>query len=372
MGQDTEYWEEKYQDGGRKHWRQERKRVSQKDRSKYKKTDQRKIQEPSEAILDEDLVRGRVLEIVPAGWIVESEEGYFTCTLRGVLKKERTRLKNLVTVGDWVWFSILPDQEGAIAHVEPRVSVLSRADNLSRRKQQLLAANIDQVLITASVVDPKIKPHLLDRYIIAARKGNMDPILVINKVDLLDPEYGYYDPDYLREQADLLDAAVAAYEKLGIPCLLVSATGNEGLDGLREVMKGKASVFSGQSGVGKTSLINGLTGLDLRVGETVEKTLKGAHTTTNTKLLRLDFGGWCIDTPGIKSFGVWDLELNEIEAYFSEIHEVGLQCHFPNCTHQHEPDCAVKVAVEQGEISALRFESYCSLVESVGEKHRRR
>ena len=144
------------------------------------------------------------------------------------------------------------------------------------------------------------------------------------------------------------------------------------MDQLREVMKDKASVFSGQSGVGKSSLINTMTGLELRVGETVERTKKGAHTTSTTNLIPLPFGGWCIDTPGIKSFGVWDLKKEDVEGYFSEIHHAGAQCKFPDCTHTHETDCAVHRAVDAGEISLLRFASYAALKESASAEHVRR
>jgi len=137
-------------------------------------------------------------------------------------------------------------------------------------------------------------------------------------------------------------------------------------------MKDKASVFSGQSGVGKSSLINAITGSDLRIGEVVERTQKGSHTTTTAQLLPLAFGGWCIDTPGIKSFGVWELKTEEIEKYFTEIHTIGRQCHFPNCTHIHEADCAVLAAVEEEKISVIRYQSYLALIESVSEQHLRR
>jgi len=348
--------------GDRKASRKERRRLTEKDRSKYKKTDQKKLEKHA-ATQKENLLRGRVLSVISEGIIVDTDGTIILCTLRGLLKKEKSLQKNLVIVGDFVLYEKISDEEGAIEHVEPRNSTLSRADTLSHKKEHLIAANIDQVLITGSVVDPMLKPPLIDRYIIAARKGNMDPVIVINKIDLLKQ-----DP----KEKELLNACIEAYASANIPILQLSVETGEGLDELRAVMKDKASVFSGQSGVGKSSLINSITGLDLEVGETVKRTRKGAHTTTSAHLVRLEFGGWCIDTPGIRSFGVWNLVADEVQHYFAEILELSSDCKYPNCSHIHEPDCVVREAVEKGEISKLRYESYHSLMKTVDEEHKRR
>lgn len=359
----------------RKLSKSERKMASANDRSKYKKTDKAKFIKNQELhknikLNKESLLRGRVLSIVPQGFIVEHEGKQSVCTLRGLLKKDKSQFKNLVTVGDFVLFEKATENEGLIAHVETRGTVLSRADNLSRRKEQLIAANIDQVLITMSVVSPPLKPFLVDRYIIAAKKGGMEPVIVINKIDLLD------DPKMdlgLREsEKALYEAFLDAYKKANVAVITASVLQKNGLDDLKETMRDKASVFSGQSGVGKSSLINAIAGKDLRVGEIVNRTQKGAHTTTTAQLISLEFGGWCIDTPGIKSFGVWDLKKEDVEKYFSEIHEIGKTCKFPNCTHMHEGDCAVEMAIEREEISPLRYESYRFLIESLSQEHLRR
>lgn len=361
--------EAEYFKDDRKTSRMERKLASAKDRSKYKKTDREKWQKSKELhqnikLAKEDLLRGRVLSITPQGFAVEYENEIIVCTLRGLLKKEKTQIKNLITVGDFVLFQKIHEKEGFIAHVEPRKSVLSRADNLSRRQEQLIAANIDQVLITVSVVNPPLKPFLVDRYIIASCKGNMEPIILVNKIDLLSDENTV--------EKDLYEQFIEAYKIAGIPVVSVSVFTGQGLDDLRQVMKDKASVFSGQSGVGKSSLINAITSYELKVGDIVEKTKKGAHTTTTAQLLPLEFGGWCIDTPGIKSFGIWDLKKNEVEQYFSEIYEIGHRCKFPDCSHSHESECAVLAAVEKGDISPLRFSSYQSLLEALSQEHLRR
>lgn len=360
--------EEEYLGEDRKSSKIERKRISDKDRSKYKKTDldkQRKVTE-----INPDWKRGRVISIVPEGILVATKEGNMTCSIRGTLKKEKSQYKNLVTVGDEVFFEEKSPGEGLIMAVEPRRTVLSRADNLSRRKEQLIAANIDQVLITTSVVSPALKAPLVDRYIIATEKGKMEPIVVVNKIDLL--KSGDLNDPLIQAEKELYEAFIEGYRQVGIPVISVSAETGEGMDLLKAAMKDKSSVFSGQSGVGKSSLINAVTEYQLEVGDVVEKTKKGAHTTTTARLLPLSYGGWCIDTPGIKSFGVWELDLGEIEGYFSEIFKKGHSCHYPDCSHLLEAECAVIEAVEKGEISIVRYLSYLALMESVSQEHTRR
>lgn len=362
--------EEEYFGDERKSLKMDRKIATAKDRSKYKKTDRGKVKKRGSKVDKTGLLRGRVLSITPQGIVVDSAGENFICSLRGVLKKEKSQLKNLVVVGDWVLFERSAGNEGFIAQIEPRQTILSRADNLSRRKEQLIAANIDQVMITVSVVAPPLKPFLVDRYIIAARMGGMTPIIVVNKIDLLDdPEQ---DPVLLEQERSLYEEFLKAYVAAGITVIVTSASREQGMSALQQLMQDKASVFSGQSGVGKSSLINALTDLELKVGDIVVKTGKGAQTTTTTNLLPLPFGGWCIDTPGIKSFGLWDLKKEEIEQYFSEIYTCGRNCRYPDCNHLEEQDCAVLAAVETGEISPLRYQSFQYLIESVSRKHLRR
>lgn len=354
----------------RKLGKSERKMASAKDRSKYKKTDMKK-ESKTQIVSRENLLRGRVISIESQGITVAVEgDGVCNCTLRGLLKKESTHMKNLVTVGDFVWIEKTNENEGQIATVEDRKTILSRADNLSRRKEQLIASNVDQVLITSSVLSPPIKYPLIDRYIIAAHKGGMTPIVVINKIDLLQNNDAN-DP-IIEQERLIYEALVEAYKQAGVPLIATSITTGEGMEQLKSIMKDKVSVFSGQSGVGKSSLINAVSDYDLRTGGVVDKTQKGAHTTTSTKLLPLSFGGWCVDTPGIKSFGVWKLERDEVEHYFDEIFSFGHNCRFPDCSHTGEEGCAVATAVEKGEISSLRYSSYCALLDSLEDQHRRR
>lgn len=356
----------------RKAGKAQRKLAREKDRSKFKKTDQEKY---LKGVLDDQLAKqkrdrqqeGRVLSITSQGILVDCQGEQYLCTLKGLLKKEKTHLKNLVAVGDLVLFEPLTEREGIISHVQPRRTILSRADNLSRRKEQLIAVNVDQVIITASVVQPRLKPAIIDRYLIAAQKGGLSPLIVINKVDLLEDE-----SDWIADEQAFYEAALAAYQAIGIPIFSVSTHDGRGLDALRDAMRDKISVFSGQSGVGKSSLINAMSNLDLPVGQVVGRTQKGAHTTTTTHLLPLAEGGWCVDTPGIKSFGLWDLKREEIEQYFSEIHAYGLACQFSDCSHTHEAHCRVQEALQEGVLSPLRYASYQALRESLSEEHLRR
>lgn len=365
-----ERFEEKFSREEKSMAKRERKIATSKDRSKYKKTDEKMLQKAERPPQTEGLLRGRVLSIISQGMIVECEGLRYTCTLRGVLKKERGAQKNLVAVGDFVLFEKTEGEEGVISYVEPRKSILSRADNLLQRKEQLIAANIDQVLITVSVLHPPLKTFIVDRYIIATEKGNMKPVIIVNKIDLLtDPSFS---EEVRAQELELYEDFVKAYQDAGIPVISVSTVTGAGIEELRKVMHDKASVFSGQSGVGKSSLINVVAGYDLRVGGIVEKTKKGSHTTTTAQLLQLEFGGWCIDTPGIRSFGLWDLKLDEVEQYFSEIYETGLQCKYPDCAHLHEKECAVLKAVEAEEISILRYASYQYLLQSLQQQHRTR
>src|SRR5947199_282516 len=222
-----------------------------------------------------------------------------------------------------------------IERVEPRHGVLTRA---SRRREHVLVANVDQLVVVMSLVEPDLKPHLIDRYLAAAEQGRLAPVLCLNKADLADPV--------------ALQPLVGAYSQLGIPTLLTSATTGSGIDRLRELLRGRATVFSGQSGVGKSSLLNAVQpGLGLAVKTVSEVNQKGRHTTTYASLLKLDFGGWVVDTPGIRTFALWDVIPGEVEGYFREFRPFVPLCQFPDCTHTHEAGCAVKGAVARNRIA---------------------
>lgn len=358
-----ESYEDAFQHKERKEHRRQRQISSFKDRSKFKKTDQDKIQklkkETENEMAKKNLLRGRITGILSEGIKVSLEDGReLLCVLRGVLKKDNLRKKNLTAIGDFVLVEESGPHEGAIAHIEERTSVLSRAHTHHQQQEHIIAANIDQVLITLSIIIPPLKASLADRYIIATKKGNMDPILVVNKIDLL-----HNEPEHSSEEQlfrDFLDA----YSQAGIPVIPVSSITGEGIEKLKEVMKDKASVFAGQSGVGKSSLINAATGLNLPVGEAIKKTKKGSHTTTSPHLIHLKEGGWCIDTPGIKSFGMWELSKQEVQEYYPEMRILREHCKFLNCMHIQEPGCAV---VEK--VHPIRYQSYLAIIESIEQEH---
>jgi ribosome biogenesis GTPase len=295
---------------------------------------------------------GRVLRVHGLVSVVQVEDGHqFRCTVRRVLRTLATDERNIVTTGDRVWILASAKDEGVIERIDPRHGLLTRA---SRGREHVLVANVDQVVFVVSLVEPALKPHLIDRYLASAAQGGIAPILCLNKADLVD------SIDY--------QPLVGLYAQLGIPTFLTSATTGQGIDRLRQRLGGRETVFSGQSGVGKSSLLNAVEpGLGLRVREVSDVNQKGRHTTTTADLIRLGFGGWVVDTPGIRQFQLWDIIPEEVEGFFPELRPLVPLCAYPDCTHTHEDRCAVKSAVERRLISSSRYESYLGLFTGMAE-----
>ena len=243
---------------------------------------------------------------------------------------------------------------GLIIAVELRDNALVRADALGRRPQTL-AANLDRIWIV-SALDPQPKSGLIDRYLVAAHVNHINVGLILNKVDLFMDE----------EHVDELESFLEPYRSLQVPILLLSATEGDGVDQLNDYLKAERSVFVGHSGVGKTSLLNSLIpGLDEAVTEVSDATGKGQHTTTTSTLYTLEHGGEIIDSPGIRSFGLWDMPPEQLKDHFSEFLEYAEQCYFHNCTHLHEPKCAVLDALDRGEIHIERYENYVRIYDDL-------
>ena len=306
---------------------------------------------------------GRVLQVHGAGCAVEAEDGrVFRCAVRRLLKTLAIDERNAVAVGDRVLFRPAGEDEGMIERVDPRRGVLVRA---SRGREHVMVANVDQLLIIASAAEPPLKPNLVDRYLISAEQGGVVPLIVINKVDLLPSPRAGEGWGGGGGLADL-QPVVGLYSQLGYQVLATSATTGRGIAELRDVLRNRETALCGQSGVGKSSLLNAVQpGLALKVRSVSEEGLKGRHTTSTAELIRLEMGGWVVDTPGIRQFELWDVIPEEVEGFFIEFRPFVPDCRYPGCTHTHEDDCGIKFAVEEGLITRRRYESYLRVFEGM-------
>lgn len=307
--------------------------------------------------VDESLCRrGRVLAAIGSTQCtVQADPGQaeagrrYECTVRRVVRTVARETRSAVVAGDHVLFQPIDDEHGVIERVEPRISVLARGHQY---KQHILVANISQVAIIASANDPPLKPALIDRFLVSAAKGNVAAVIVINKCDLID-------------LADL-QPLIGMYARLGYTIIPTSVTTGLGMARLRRQLNGNQTVFTGQSGVGKSSLLNSIQpGLALRVGDVSQVNQKGRHTTRYSELLELKTGGWVVDTPGIRQLELWDVQPVEVEGYFVEFRPFVPRCKFPDCLHVHEDGCAVRMALKHDLISPTRYESYLRMI--VGE-----
>ncbi|MCG8457205.1 MAG: ribosome small subunit-dependent GTPase A [Holophagales bacterium] len=289
-----------------------------------------------------------------------ADGGLFLCVLPTALARDQ---RSRIAVGDRVRF-VPRGEDFRVEELERRRTFLARPDPLHPRLQRLIAANVDAVVQVASIKRPALRPALVDRYLIAIQQGGAEPILCVNKIDLV--------PEAEREEA--LEP-LAAYRDLGLPWLLTSAETGEGVEALRQRLAGKTVAFVGHSGVGKSSLVNALAPeVGAAVGEVSRALDKGRHTTTRSSLYQLggegDAGIEVIDTPGIRELGLLDLDAASLQAYFPDFAEHADTCRFHDCSHSHEPDCAVRTAADAGELPRARYATYLRILESLSEDER--
>jgi len=290
--------------------------------------------------------RGLIVKTQSGFFTVKTTEGSIVCQLRGKLKQGKAT-GDIAALGDRVQITILPDGSGVIEEVEKRKRAITRLDPRPQGEyQQILLANADQAVFVFACAHPNPKLKMLDRFLVIAEKQKIPAVIIANKIDLVDDAKSIF----------------GLYESIGYRVIYTSATSGEGLEELKAALSQKISAFAGPSGVGKSSLLNAMQpDLGLAVNDVSTAINKGKHTTVTRELFALDGGGYVADTPGWKSLALWDTTPEEMDAYFPELRGLVQHCQFSDCTHVHEPGCAVTKAVEEGKIHADRYESYLRL-----------
>ncbi len=296
--------------------------------------------------MSETTQTGLIIKAQSGFFTVETGRGFVVCQLRGTLKQGRA-LGDIAAVGDHVRITVAEDGSGAIEEVEPRKRAIVRLDPRPQGEyQQILLSNPDQAVFVFACANPDPRLKMLDRYLVIAEKQKVPIVIVANKIDLVD------DPKKI----------FGVYESIGYRVLYTSTKLNAGIDEFKQMLTGRISALAGPSGVGKSSLLNRIQpGLGLAVNEISTVMNKGKHTTVTRQLFPLEDGGYVGDTPGWKSLALWDTEPEEIDAYFPELRELVQHCQFSDCTHTHEPDCAVRRALAEGKIHQQRYDSYLRL-----------
>ena len=295
---------------------------------------------------NENLTHGLIIKAQSGFFTVETSRGFVVCQLRGKLKQGRA-IGDIAAVGDNVWVTVLTDGSGVIEEVEQRKQAIVRLDPRPQGEyQQVLLANADQAVFVFACAHPNPKLRMLDRFLVIAEKQKVPAVIVANKTDLV------------KDAKEIF----SFYAPLGYRVIYASTKTGAGIDELHEALKNKVSAFAGPSGVGKSSLLNAIQpGLGLAVNEISTAMNKGRHTTVTRQMFPLAGGGYVADTPGWKSLALWDTEPEEMEAYFPELRDLVQHCQFSDCTHTHEPKCAVLAAVKDGRVNPERFDSFLRL-----------
>ncbi|TVR16224.1 MAG: ribosome small subunit-dependent GTPase A [Balneolaceae bacterium] len=298
----------------------------------------------------------RVIQSTGKWYKVASPNGdVIECRLPGKFRLDKKEVTNPVAVGDYVDVVTGSDGTGTITEIYQRENYVPRQATHGRRGEQILVANIDKAWVVQSVRQPKLNTGFIDRFLVTCEAYEVHPGIIINKMDLAKN----------RDQ-QFVEHLVELYKEIGYDIVLTSIEDEKSIEHLSEKLRDKTSVFIGPSGAGKTSLLNAVDpGLGLRVGEVSSKTQKGKHTTTFARLVPLKYGGFIADTPGIREFGMVNIEKSELSLFFPEMAEPRNNCKFYNCTHYHEPGCGVSEAYEEGKIDAERYNSYLNILESL-------